>query len=236
MFDIGWSEMAVILLVALVVIGPKDLPRVARTVGRWAGKGRAMAREFQTALEDMAREAELDKVKSEIEKAGRTIEKAGRTDLAKSIEKTVDPSGELSKAFDPTAGSAKSAGGKPNSAPAAASPAKGSDVAAPAKALPDQPRPEGAAPEPAPANSSSAKTRAAKTPAAKTSAAKTSAAKTSAAKTSAAKTSAAKTSAAKTSAAKPAPANASADRGRPEAAVPSERTEPARETAPAESS
>ena len=78
MFDIGWSEMAVILLVALVVIGPRDLPRVARTVGRWVAKGRAMAREFQSALEDMAREAELDKVKSEIEKVGRT--NLGKTD------------------------------------------------------------------------------------------------------------------------------------------------------------
>jgi sec-independent protein translocase protein TatB len=96
MFDVGWSEMALVLLVALIVIGPKDLPRVARTVGQWVGKGRAMAREFQRALEDMAREAELDKVKSE-------IEKAGRTNLGKTIEKTIDPSGELSKAFDPKA-------------------------------------------------------------------------------------------------------------------------------------
>jgi sec-independent protein translocase protein TatB len=98
MFDIGWSEMALILLVALIVIGPKDLPRVARTVGQWVGKGRAMAREFQRALEDMAREAELDKVKSE-------IEKAGRTNIGKTIEKSIDPSGELSKAFDPNPGS-----------------------------------------------------------------------------------------------------------------------------------
>ena len=63
-------------------------------MGQWVAKGRAMAREFQRALEDMAREAELDKVKSE-------IEKAGRTDLGKTIEKTIDPSGELSKAFEP---------------------------------------------------------------------------------------------------------------------------------------
>jgi sec-independent protein translocase protein TatB len=96
MFDIGWSEMAIVLLVALIVIGPKDLPRLARNMGQWAAKGRAMAREFQRALEDMAREAELDKVKSE-------IEKAGRTNLGKTIEKTIDPSGELSKAFDPKA-------------------------------------------------------------------------------------------------------------------------------------
>lgn len=128
MFDIGWSEMAVILLVALIVIGPKDLPRVARTMGQWVAKGRAMAREFQRALEDMAREAELDKVKSE-------IEKAGRTNLGKTIEKTIDPSGELSKAFDPKAISdagKKAADGdqptKPRSAPRAK---KAAPVAAP---------------------------------------------------------------------------------------------------------
>jgi sec-independent protein translocase protein TatB len=95
MFDIGWSEMAVIMLVALVVIGPKDLPRLARTVGQWVAKGRAMAREFQRSLEDMAREAELDDVKRE-------IEKVGRTDIKRSIEKTIDPTGELGKAFEPT--------------------------------------------------------------------------------------------------------------------------------------
>jgi sec-independent protein translocase protein TatB len=102
MFDIGWSEMLVILVVALIVIGPKDLPRVARSVGRWVAKGRAMAREFQDAIEDMAREAELDKVKKE-------IEKVGRTDIGKSIERTVDPGGELGKAFDPAADGASKA-------------------------------------------------------------------------------------------------------------------------------
>src|SRR5918996_1606534 len=94
MFDIGWSEMVVIMLVALVVIGPKDLPRLARNIGQWVAKGRAMAREFQRSLEDMAREAELDDVKRE-------IEKVGRTDIKRSIEKTIDPTGELGRAFDP---------------------------------------------------------------------------------------------------------------------------------------
>jgi sec-independent protein translocase protein TatB len=139
MFDVGWSEMALVLLVALIVIGPKDLPRVARTMGQWAGKGRAMAREFQRALEDMAREAELDKVKEE-------IEKAGRTDFGKTIEKTIDPSGELSKAFDPTADSGTAAIGRrpdgdqgasaeapqANAASAPAAPAKPEESPAPA--------------------------------------------------------------------------------------------------------
>jgi sec-independent protein translocase protein TatB len=130
MFDIGWSEMALVFLVALIVIGPKDLPRVARTMGQWVGKGRAMAREFQRALEDMAREAELDKVKSE-------IEKAGRTNVGRAIENTIDPSGELSKAFDPRAGSGTASGAKRASgerpASAAAQPAKAASApAAPA--------------------------------------------------------------------------------------------------------
>jgi sec-independent protein translocase protein TatB len=94
-FDIGWSEMAIIMLVALVVIGPRDLPRLARSLGQWVAKGRAMAREFQRSIEDLAREAELDDVKRE-------IEKVGRTNIRKSIEKTIDPTGELGKAFNPT--------------------------------------------------------------------------------------------------------------------------------------
>ena len=93
MFDIGWSEMAIILLVALIVIGPKDLPKVARTAGRWIGKARAMARDFQRSIEDMAREAELDEIK-------KGIEKVGSTDLKSSIAKTIDPEGELDRAFD----------------------------------------------------------------------------------------------------------------------------------------
>jgi sec-independent protein translocase protein TatB len=106
MFDIGWSEMAVIMLVALIVIGPKDLPRLARTLGQWVAKGRGMAREFQRSLEDMAREAELDDVKRE-------IEKVGRMDIKKSIEKTIDPTGDLNRAFDPTKSASSKAPAKP---------------------------------------------------------------------------------------------------------------------------
>jgi sec-independent protein translocase protein TatB len=135
MFDIGWSEMAVIMLVALIVIGPKDLPRLARNLGQWVAKGRAMAREFQRSLEDMAREAELDDVRRE-------IEKVGRTDIKKSLEKAIDPSGDLGKAFDPSssrtpakAGAAAANGGaKP---PAAARPAAA--PAAPPQQAPPEP-------------------------------------------------------------------------------------------------
>jgi sec-independent protein translocase protein TatB len=97
MLDIGWSEMAVILMVALIVIGPKDLPRVARTVGKWTGKARAMAREFQRSLDDMAREAELQDIKAE-------MDKLSRTDVRHRLEETIDPEGELRRDLEAPAG------------------------------------------------------------------------------------------------------------------------------------
>ncbi|MCB1991484.1 MAG: twin-arginine translocase subunit TatB [Geminicoccaceae bacterium] len=93
MFDLGWSEMAVIMLVALIVIGPKDLPKVAKTIGHWTGRARALARDFQRSIDDMAREAELDEIK-------KSIDRTGRIDLRKTISDAVDPKGELARAFD----------------------------------------------------------------------------------------------------------------------------------------
>jgi sec-independent protein translocase protein TatB len=63
MFDIGWSELLVIGVVALVVIGPKELPGVLRTVGQMVGKLRRMAGEFQGQFQEALREAELDGLK-----------------------------------------------------------------------------------------------------------------------------------------------------------------------------
>ena len=62
MFDIGYSELLVIAIVALVVIGPKDLPRVMRTVGQWVGRARGMARHFRSGIDTMMREAELEEM------------------------------------------------------------------------------------------------------------------------------------------------------------------------------
>src|SRR5476649_1647608 len=85
MFDFGWSELAVIAVVALVVIGPKDLPRVLRTVGYWMRKVRTIATEFQTSIEQMAREAELDDLRKQVEdanKAKQAMEEAFAADAA----------------------------------------------------------------------------------------------------------------------------------------------------------
>lgn len=62
MFDIGYTELLVIAIVALVVIGPKDLPRVMRTVGHWVGRARGMARHFRSGIDTMMREAELEEM------------------------------------------------------------------------------------------------------------------------------------------------------------------------------
>ena len=67
MFDISWSEMAIIVLVALVVVGPKDLPKVLRTFGQFMRKARSLSREFQSGLNDMLREAELEEARKAIE-------------------------------------------------------------------------------------------------------------------------------------------------------------------------
>ena len=62
MFGIDSSELAIIALVALLVIGPKDLPRVMRQVGNWIAKGRAMTRHVRAGFDTMMREAELDEM------------------------------------------------------------------------------------------------------------------------------------------------------------------------------
>lgn len=88
MLDLGWTEILVIGVIALVVVGPKDLPRVLRYVGYWVGKARSMAREFQRAIDQYAKEADLEDVKKVAAAPGR----------AKSaIKNAIDPKGALTK-------------------------------------------------------------------------------------------------------------------------------------------
>ena len=62
MLDVGWSELLVLGVLALLVVGPKELPRLMRTVGQWVNRARSMAREFQRGMEDVAREADLEEL------------------------------------------------------------------------------------------------------------------------------------------------------------------------------
>ena len=94
LFDIGWSELLLIGVVALVFIGPKDLPRALRVAGYWVGRARTLSREFQSSIDQMIRDAELDEMRQE-------LKKATEFDLEKEIRSTVDPTGELAESIKP---------------------------------------------------------------------------------------------------------------------------------------
>ena len=67
MLDIGWSELLIIGVVALIVVGPEELPQLLRTVGQWVGKARRMAGEFQNQMNEAIREADLEDVKKSVD-------------------------------------------------------------------------------------------------------------------------------------------------------------------------
>jgi len=94
MFDIGWSEMAIIALVALLVFGPKELPNALRTGAKWMKTARKLAREFQSSVDQLVKEAELEEAK----KLVTDVQTGG---IGRAIEKAVDPTGEVKEALDP---------------------------------------------------------------------------------------------------------------------------------------
>jgi len=87
MLDIGWQELLVIGVLALLVVGPKELPGLLRTVGQWAGRARSVARDFQRSMEDAAREADLDEFKN-IANIKRDVENMARFDYAEQAKRT----------------------------------------------------------------------------------------------------------------------------------------------------
>ena len=89
MLDIGWTEILVITVVALFIVGPKDIPKALRMVGIWIGKLKSLSREFQNTVEDAVRDSELDEVKKQIESA--------KNDFTKGMTETVDSEGELTE-------------------------------------------------------------------------------------------------------------------------------------------
>ena len=92
MLDIAWSELLVIGVIALIVLGPKDLPKALKLFTYWTRKARGMVRDFQGHVDQMVREAELDEVKRELEKAtspglvARTIDPSGTVENALKVE------------------------------------------------------------------------------------------------------------------------------------------------------
>ncbi|HEX6979381.1 MAG TPA: Sec-independent protein translocase protein TatB [Alphaproteobacteria bacterium] len=128
MFDLSWTELLFIGVAAIIFIGPKELPGALRTLGRMAGKARAMAREFQSNVEDMIREAELDDVKNQ-------VQRLQSSDYTRELERTIDPKGEITAALTPPDLDAPSPAPRPATPAADTAPKSGPD------SLPDQPAP-----------------------------------------------------------------------------------------------
>lgn len=129
MFDIGWSELLVIGVVALIVVGPKDLPRMFKTLGEVTGKARRMAREFQSAMNDAAKDSGVNDIAGDLRKMSNP-KKFGMDALK-------DATGDLD-AWSPDAADgkppAKDAGLKPDPLTRVTPPKTGDAAAAQAKA------------------------------------------------------------------------------------------------------
>ena len=93
MLDLGWTELLVIGVVALIVVGPKDLPVLFRNVGRFVGKARGMAREFSRAMNDAAEDAGVSDIKKSFKTATNPMGSAldGLKDATRDLTSSIDP-------------------------------------------------------------------------------------------------------------------------------------------------
>ena len=137
LLDFGWSELLLIGVVALIFIGPKDLPKALRVAGFWVRKARTLSREFQSSIDQMIRESELDDIRKE-------FKQASELNLDQEFRRTVDPTGTLEESLKPPElpvfkwpdGSGTTADAAP--AADATAPAEG-EPAAPAEPAPAEP-------------------------------------------------------------------------------------------------
>jgi len=102
MFDIGWSELLIIAVVAIIVVGPRDLPRMLRTVGQQVGKLRRLAGDFRSQFDEALKEADLDDLKKDVDSL-RSLNPANAlkkeigsiSDIGKDIKKSVEAPAKL---------------------------------------------------------------------------------------------------------------------------------------------
>lgn len=91
MLDIGWTELLMVGLILIIVVGPKDLPKVLRTFGQWSARARKIARDFQDNIDEIARESEISDIKKQFE------DPAG---IKNDLENTIDPDNVLKDVVD----------------------------------------------------------------------------------------------------------------------------------------
>lgn len=132
MFDIGGWEVLVIAALALIVVGPKDLPRLIRAAGQWVGRARKMAQDFQRGMDNAAREADLAEEADTLRNVGSTLKGGMKTPSVKSMLE--DQSGmraaSAARPAAPAKTGAVSAGSGGAGATASASSASGASAAA----------------------------------------------------------------------------------------------------------
>ncbi|MCX8134080.1 MAG: Sec-independent protein translocase protein TatB [Roseococcus sp.] len=169
MLDLAWSEILLIIVVALVVIGPKDLPGAIRGIADVIKKGKQQLAQFQQQADELVREAKLDEVRNQIAEVKGAINEIRSFDLKGEIRRAVDADGTLTKAFNedplrdlgaasppawtppPTARDVPDAPAMiPPQTMAPYRPPEPPPVPAPAFVPPSTPAPAGLAPEPAP--------------------------------------------------------------------------------------
>lgn len=117
MFDVSWTEILIIGVVALIVVGPKELPALLRTLGRYMGVVKRQAAEFRAQFDEAMRETELEQLKKDVETVGRDMESTVR-EAERDLDKEMD---EAKRQLDQAADAAKSeadAGATVNGAPA----------------------------------------------------------------------------------------------------------------------
>ncbi|MBI4273134.1 MAG: twin-arginine translocase subunit TatB [Rhizobiales bacterium] len=131
MFDIGWGELVIIGIVALIAIGPKELPTVLRTLGQWMGKVRRMASDFQGQFQEAMREAEVADLKKQFDDAAKSAQ-FGFDDPLETARKAMQDAveGAPEKPTSTDTSPASSPETAPATEPAAAQPAEAALTAA----------------------------------------------------------------------------------------------------------
>lgn len=101
MFGFDWSELMIIVVVALVVLGPKDLPRALYQLGKWTRHARRITGEFQRHVDDIVRQAELEEVRKTVQDAAKTLDVRGQ--VTEHVNTVLDPVKDIKQAFDKAA-------------------------------------------------------------------------------------------------------------------------------------
>jgi sec-independent protein translocase protein TatB len=152
MFDIGWSELLLIGIVALIAIGPKELPGALRTLGQWMAKIRRMAAEFQGQFQEAMREAEIDQLKKDMDDMAAKAKDYTQFDPMADVQRDIEKSmGDLPPLDQPAASPSTTEASATSAAPEPSS-ETGTSAALPAPAE----QSAATTPEPATAASSTA--------------------------------------------------------------------------------